>query len=300
MSTEKTFYINNTGTFFTSKNLLLNTRSDTFEVEGFNIDEAIKNQNKKLESIRDLEKKDTRVFIFGNPDLTEVSSETDGFSNIVKKYRNQDLENACVCLSRAFPTGQNIFVFIVRQELALQNLSFCHQYITVGKSITDCSDRDLNDIFVNIPTSWENLSGIVSGNNKRLEKNRAGEIAFDARNQRIEVDETKVTRRDRIFCLDGNSGNALWGPYVSIDPGSYEVRFDFSTASNYGECLLEILADVGQTHIKSAIYGGKGLGRCPVATLSFDTLAPLHDVEFRIAIKRVFKGEISRISLKKL
>ena len=75
------------------------------------------------------------------------------------------------------------------------------------------------------------------------------------------------------------SGYAMYGPYISLDPGSYEVLFEMDETVNIPDILggMDVCADLGNTVICSTAWDGSS----KFVTLQFHLDERTENIEIR-------------------
>lgn len=93
--------------------------------------------------------------------------------------------------------------------------------------------------------------------------------------------------RDFILTRQGAAGHAIYGPYVTVEPGSYIVDFEIAVSNEPpivgGACaLIDVVADFGQTEIAIEFVMVSALGPEPkTISIGFD-IAQTCALEFRL------------------
>lgn len=96
----------------------------------------------------------------------------------------------------------------------------------------------------------------------------------------------------------GNPGHGLFGPYVTLPPGSFEARVYFAPGTASGGATVEIVTDRGRFVLISARVAGSRLHK-GVARIEFSCQEVTEDVEVRLTCDGDFEGEITRVEIER-
>jgi hypothetical protein len=104
---------------------------------------------------------------------------------------------------------------------------------------------------------------------------------------------------------DGRAGWLVYGPYVHLDAGRYEARFEGSVdAGHEGPLHLDIASDKGRTvvtavELASAALADPSAGGA-LAVLPFELAAGVDDIEARVQVEASSRVTVSGIEIRQL
>ena len=84
-------------------------------------------------------------------------------------------------------------------------------------------------------------------------------------------------RRAGAVATSGKPGFLLFGPYAYLEPGDYEAAFLLEDVAQYGDFVIDVMAERGQTPVAQKTVAA---GEAPI--LTFSLAQALDDVEFRL------------------
>ena len=89
----------------------------------------------------------------------------------------------------------------------------------------------------------------------------------------------------------GTRGIVTHGPYVRIPRGAYLLKLSFDEErTRFGTIEVDISADVGKRILRHLTFEKKLLRKPQPIELSFATVTPLNEAEFRFYARENFEG----------
>jgi hypothetical protein len=111
-----------------------------------------------------------------------------------------------------------------------------------------------------------------------------GEVLIDPARCLTQVVQKKVLHGRPAFCQQGNQpGMLTYGPYVKLEPGTYEF-VTLIQHQSYGKIGLDIACNLGETILFKMEVRGVGTTGPILATGQFSLTEQVEDVEIRLAI----------------
>jgi len=251
--------------------------------------------NYLLDKLRKSGEKKKRIFVFGNGDVGPLSWDIYKKGHVEWRYTKLGIEDACESINDAFPNGENIFVYVAHEDNVISDLDCCYQFITSDRPTFSDLDHEWDDIFSAFPERMGHPDEVLAWNKLYATENRHRRVTLDARDGRLDVDASQVSRYGSVFNISAKGGIVIWGPYIDLAPGKYEVEFFFSGKPPEGECILDVSHEGGDDIMISSEFGTERFARSSIARLRFSTPEKIKKVETRVAAVNRFEATLSKI-----
>ncbi|QHI95271.1 hypothetical protein GT348_02365 [Aristophania vespae] len=288
----------------------------TDEQRLINVQEKYNYLLKKMKNLATIPK---RYFIFGNADIDVMLWKRYTEGRIIWRFTKQNVEDTCKAINRAFPTGENVLIFVTNRRNVISGLDCCYIYVLDDADDWHGENAGWENVFDTLPSSTSNESVNFSRNAQYLATRNPHVRRLDAYNPAMQSHSTQVNRKDGHFLIScDEGGDIIWGPYIRLSPGKYEAVIEFLPfpPTKWSKILIW-KHNVTKAHIKhSGIFkikadsGNKILGECVVTqdivsadglirvplTISEDT----YKVELTLFGDKGFQAHVAYFALKAL
>ncbi|WP_406239953.1 hypothetical protein ACF3NX_13150 (plasmid) [Acetobacter orientalis] len=275
-------------------------KDNGFKTEYQQLLDIIDKYNYLIKKLRNLSSIRKRIFIFGNSDLgpREWPFYREG---LIEWYFNKkNIEDLCNNINKSYPNGDNIFIYVTNKRNIIKDLDCC--YIYVNKDVSGFFDdnESWDVIFNDLSKLTKDKSIICSRNKKYLENFKTRENIFDASCEEIKINNNEVVRNKNYLEIDSLGGIPIWGPYIRLCSGLYEVTVEFVENSLQGKALFSISHNFGENSIIEVPIDSKHLKLDHILKVRFSVGDDLHQVETRIKALSNFKAKIKKISIRNI
>jgi hypothetical protein len=135
-------------------------------------------------------------------------------------------------------------------------------------------------------TVFEDFCGLLKSITLRMLPERC----WKHDNERIRV-VNGIRRKQGIVVPMGTRGIVTHGPYVRIPQGAYVLKLSFDEEkTRFGTIEVDISADVGKRILRHLTFERKMFRKTQPIELSFATVTPLNEAEFRFYARENFEG----------
>lgn len=261
--------------------------------------------NYLLEKFRNLRTLEKRFFIFGNTDVEPLTWPRFKNGLIDWKFSRTDVEQYCAALDRAFPEGENVFIFVTSPGNRIAGLDCCHIHVIDPANDWQGDDEAWDQIFLNLPETTRNRLANRLRNEAYLASYRPRESVYDAYSPEIKFDSKIVKKEGPLFVVESRKGVPLWGPYIRLMSGLYEASMTFVPHSVSGEAIIDLYAVLDVTNpqaetVKEARVTKALLAKDGKIKFRFTVGDDLRFTELRLKVPKRFKGVVERIAIEKL
>lgn len=299
----KSPYMPETGTWFVHEE-----RERAFEETGIRREYSeilphVKSKyNHLLKKMRSLSEKKKRVFIFGNSDLEPRTWPRYMNGSIEWRFRKEDIVNLCASISKSFPSGENIFIFVGSYLNIIDNIDVCSAFFIAGSNDWKGDDSSWDKIFEKFPRKNEDNRSNLYNNKNNLLLIQTNKLLYTSENREINVDNASVFRSELGFVVDRSAaGNIIWGPYVRLCSGLYEVAAVFDPNEFLGFANLKITKNRGSEEINRRCFNKFELKESNwIIKLRFFVGYDAHYVETCIESLDFLKCCIKKITIEKI
>ncbi|BAK84254.1 glycosyltransferase family 32 protein [Komagataeibacter medellinensis] len=138
-----------------------------------------------------------------------------------------------------------------------------------------------------------NIFGDFSGELRDITLNKTDKMVFDSSCSQIKL--LKVKRENEgIVIPAGSGGRIMYGPYIELEAGSYNLQLDFDSVSFIDYVKIEICAKGGNKILS------KFESKNNKINFDFKLASSYNDIEFRVSVGPMFNGIFHQFVLHKL
>ncbi|MHC1478975.1 hypothetical protein ACYJW8_01870 [Frateuria aurantia] len=264
---------------------------------GVGLEDVASKYNHLLDKMRSLGSLSKRIFIFGNSDTGPRSWSLYRDGLIEWYFTKTDVENICASVSKCYPNGENIFIFVANRRNVIEGLDCCILYVEDDFSFF-LDDNDFWDaIFDDIPNSMPGRMSVAMRNRLYLSSISPKRLSYNSHSPNIYVSDCVVRLSNSFFYVNSQEGIAIWGPYEKLSAGEYEASIKITAESIRGGAVLEVTAQTGEVLVAQVPLDSMHIGLDGSAKVRFVVGEEIHRVETRLRIYSHFEGYVENISI---
>lgn len=264
------------------------------------IQHVVSKYNYLLEKVRKVASVPKRYFIFGNGDLGPLDWELYRKGYFGWRFSKHDVENLCDSINKAFPEGENHFIFVASNRNIIRDLDCCHIFVTEDSHGFPDLEPEWDVIFSNLPEHACSRADIAARNITYLSNYRPRSLEYTSHSPSISVRDEFVNRSGDVFDVNARDCNFLWGPYIRLATGFYEASVHFVPYSFHGTMRFDVTSDFANNVIVEADFDYDRVFLDWTARLRFKVGEDLHNMEVHLSTTGHFQGKISKISIRKV
>ncbi|QHI95189.1 hypothetical protein GT348_01820 [Aristophania vespae] len=214
--------------------------------------QAASKYNYLLNKFRALKEKKKRIFVLSNADLAPRSWPRYLIGCIEWKIHKSNIDQTFQAINKAFPEGENIFLFVGSIHNVIKDLDICVSYFVKEANDWCGNDDDWQDIFSTMPLVTFDKEKNARHNNEKIKSLPSLDKTYTANSPEMCVDSGAVKIKNNSFEVSAYSGtNCIWGPYIKLCCGLYEVSLFVNTSQFWGVGQIKITSDNGNNVIIS-------------------------------------------------
>ncbi|QDH15508.1 hypothetical protein E3E11_06230 [Oecophyllibacter saccharovorans] len=163
--------------------------------------------------------------------------------------------------------------------------------------------RHSERVYFTVPEGAKDLEfrmrvfGDFSGTLESIVVTRPEEYEWEAHNSRIVLDEAGTLTPEGIVIRQGEKGRVMYGPFVNLEPGLYELRLEFDENTTYSRIQIGVSGDWNKHKLALREMGSDRRSYHGEEKIFFKLTEPMGGVEFFLFVDGSFEGTLKKIHL---